>query len=65
MFPEFERFEFEDQPFEHFIGHGGLSSAQSTEWLGWLQAEAPWKLTVSEFYEQYEFSLLDLAHTSA
>ena len=28
-------------------------------WLDWFETDAPWKLTTAEFYEQYEFSLLD------
>ena len=65
MFPKFEQIEFEDQPFEHFFGNGGLSPAQLARWLGWLEAEAPWKLTIAEFYEQYEFSLLDAVYIPA
>jgi hypothetical protein len=28
--------------------------------LKWFREGAPWKLTIAEFYEQFEFSLLDL-----
>ena len=57
MFPELDSVEFEALPFEHFVGRCGPSAAR-TEWLDWLEAEAPWELTTAEFYEQYEFSLL-------
>ena len=48
--------ELEALPFEHFTGHGKLP-APVPELLDWLETEAPWKLTRTEFYEQYEFSL--------
>ena len=48
--------ELEALPFEHFTGHGKLP-ATGTELLDWLETEAPWELTRTEFYEQYEFSL--------
>ena len=44
-------------PFEHFVGHG-MEPHAGREWLDWLETEAPWKLTTTDFYEQYEFSLL-------
>ena len=58
MFPQFNQIEFRSQPFEYFVGYAGSSSVQLAEWLDWLETEAPWTLTVAEFYEQYEFSLL-------
>lgn len=57
MFPELESIAFEALPFEHFVGRCALP-ADGTEWLDWLEGEAPWELTTAEFYEQYEFSLL-------
>lgn len=65
MFPEFNQIEFRSQPFEHFIGYAGSSPTQLTGWLDWLETEAPWKLTVAEFYEQYEFSLLHVEQNPA
>ena len=56
MFPELDSVEFQGLPFEHFLGHARLLDGSAT-WLDWLEKEAPWKLTVAEFYEQYEFSL--------
>jgi Rps23 Pro-64 3,4-dihydroxylase Tpa1-like proline 4-hydroxylase len=32
----------------------------SSRILSWLETSAPWHLTVQDFYEQYEFSLLDV-----
>ena len=57
MFPELHSIELEMRPFEHFVGRGE-PSATGTGWLDWLETEAPWVLTTTEFYEQYEFSLL-------
>ena len=57
MFPELGSIVFETLPFEHFAGRCDPSAA-CTEWLDWLEREAPWELTMAEFYEQYEFSLL-------
>lgn len=57
MFPELDSIVFGTLPFEHFVGRCDPSGA-CTEWLDWLEREAPWKLTTAEFYEQYEFSLL-------
>ena len=54
---EVNSIEFEALPFEHFTGHGGPPAARP-EWIEWLETEAPWKLTSTDFYEQYEFSLL-------
>ena len=60
MFPELHSIEFETQPFDHFVGRGKLP-AVGTGWLDWLETEAPWELTTTEFYEQYEFSLLHVS----
>lgn len=57
MFPDLDSITFEASPFEHFTGHCETPAA-SMEWLDWLEREAPWELTKTEFYEQYEFSLL-------
>ena len=60
MFPDLDSIEYDTWPFEHFIGHGMHSNA-GHEWLDWLETDAPWKLTETDFYEQYEFSLLHAA----
>ena len=56
MFPELESVEFRLFPFENFLGQTALPDG-GAEWLDWLEKEAPWELTVTEFYEQYEFGL--------
>ena len=57
MFPKLESVEFQALPFEHFLGQAKLPN-KGEVWLDWLEKEAPWELTVTEFYEQYELSLL-------
>lgn len=59
VFPEFNSIEHETRPFEHVVGHCTLTS-DSEDWLNWLEGDAPWKFTATDFYEQYEFSLLDV-----
>ena len=56
MFPELDSVEFQALPFEHFLGRAGLPDG-GAGLLDWLEKDAPWKLTVTDFYEQYEFSL--------
>ena len=58
MFPELDAVACDSLPFEHFTGQAKLPRG-CEEWLDWLETDAPWKLTTAEFYEQYEFSLLD------
>ena len=58
MFPEFGSVDFNKLPFEHFTGHCMQLDAYP-EWLEWFETSAPWKLTMTDFYEQYEFSLLN------
>ena len=59
VFPEFNSIKHETRPFEHVVGHCTLTG-DSEDWLHWLEDDAPWKLTATDFYEQYEFSLLDV-----
>ena len=48
-----------DDPFPYLTANGGLGEVNSSALLEWLENEAPWKLVEMDFYEQYEFSLLD------
>ncbi len=59
MFPDFQIIDFHECPFEHFMGHCMQFDACQA-WIHWLEHCAPWKLTTAAFYEQYEFSLLDI-----
>ena len=57
MFPEFDSIRYEPQPFEHLVGQCKLIGTWD-ESLSWLEGDAPWEFTATDFYEQYEFSLL-------
>jgi Rps23 Pro-64 3,4-dihydroxylase Tpa1-like proline 4-hydroxylase len=46
-------------PFPHLRIVDILRRDDADRVLSWLREEAPWKLNVADFYEQYEFSLLD------
>ncbi len=48
------------EPFPYFTASEGFGEELSSTILDWLEAEAPWRLTEADFYEQYEFSLLDV-----
>ena len=60
MFPELDSIEYDTLPFDHFVADGREPNAYR-EWLEWLEEDAPWELTITEFYEQYEFSLLHVS----
>ncbi len=47
------------EPFPYLTAVEGLGEVMSSAFLSWLENEAPWKLVETDFYEQYEFSLLD------
>jgi hypothetical protein len=46
-------------PFQHFLVPGVLSEKVSLAALEWLERDAPWKLVHADFYDQYEFDLID------
>lgn len=48
-----------NEPFPYLTAVEGLGVVTSSSFLEWLENEAPWKLVEADFYEQYEFSLLD------
>lgn len=43
-------------PFPHALQEDALSDVDSEVLLTWLESDAPWKLKIAEFYQQYEFS---------
>lgn len=47
-------------PFPYYALNKVFTHEASLEILKWLESEAPWRLRVAEFYEQYEFSFADL-----
>jgi 2OG-Fe(II) oxygenase superfamily len=46
-------------PFPHLRIAEILQREEADFVLRWLRKEAPWRLIIAEFYEQYEFSLLN------
>jgi Rps23 Pro-64 3,4-dihydroxylase Tpa1-like proline 4-hydroxylase len=52
-------------PFPHFIVHDALGAESSSAFLRWLETDAPWRLKIAAFYQQYEFSLCDTVLPSA
>ena len=48
------------KPFPHFITPHILPNRIITELHGWLERDAPWNLVEESFYEQFEFSILDV-----
>jgi Rps23 Pro-64 3,4-dihydroxylase Tpa1-like proline 4-hydroxylase len=49
----------ERHPFDHFLIKTAVDNKFQSVCLDWLESEAPWSLTETNFYEQYEFSLLE------
>jgi len=47
------------EPFPYAISPESLDLNVSSQILGWLESDAPWRLVETEFYEQFEFSLYD------
>ncbi len=50
-----------DRPYPHVVVPEALDDHLAGSLLAWLEQEAPWRLTREAFYEQYEFSLHDVA----
>ena len=45
------------EPFRHATCRNFLPAALLEETLSWMQEEAPWRLRVASFYEQWELHL--------
>ncbi|MFC4595609.1 cyclophane-containing peptide 2OG-Fe(II) oxygenase YhhC [Sphingobium tyrosinilyticum] len=60
MTPHFEDAIAAVAPFPHASIPAILSPDEAAAALSWLTFEAPWSLRTESFYEQYEFSLLDV-----
>lgn len=57
---DFSASRFETQPFPHFCASAVLAPALERGLYEWLEDAATWELTTTDFYEQYEFSLLHI-----
>ncbi|MCY4428509.1 MAG: 2OG-Fe(II) oxygenase [Halieaceae bacterium] len=51
--------EHAEKPFRYFLADQCLDIATERALLVWFESDAPWRLVEKDFYEQYEFSLLD------
>lgn len=49
-----------EAPFPHAFSPNAFNAEFSMELLSWLEKSAPWSLTETDFYEQYEFSFYDI-----
>lgn len=55
---DLEAASIEDEPFPHFSTSSVLPNAMIAEIFNWFQDTRIWNLVETDFYEQYEFSLL-------
>lgn len=46
-------------PFHYFVSPAAFREATADRILSWFKSDAPWRLVETDFYEQYEFSLID------
>lgn len=56
---DFSPFEVFSDPFPYAITTRAFNDEMSYAILEWLRTEASWKLVETDFYEQFEFSLVD------
>ncbi len=47
-------------PFRYFLARRCLTPDIEQALLEWFETDAPWRLVEADFYEQYEFSMLDV-----
>ena len=48
------------EPFPYLVSPECLDVDVSCQLLAWFESDAPWQLVETDFYEQFEFSLLDI-----
>ena len=56
-----EAVELHDVPFRYFLARRCLAADIEQTLLEWFETDAPWQLVETDFYEQYEFRMLDVA----
>ncbi len=56
-----EAVELHDAPFRYFLAWRCLAPDIEQTLLEWFETDAPWQLVETDFYEQYEFRMLDVA----
>ena len=52
--------EFHAFPFRYFLARRCFSPDLHLALLEWFEADTPWRLVETDFYEQYEFSMFDV-----
>lgn len=53
-------FDIFTEPFSYAVTPRFFDNVASIAILEWLEADAPWQLVETDFYEQYEFSFMDV-----
>lgn len=59
MFPSLNNIDFKNAPFKFFTSSPNTEEGTMSTWLDWFENQAPWRLVETDFYEQYEFSLIN------
>jgi Rps23 Pro-64 3,4-dihydroxylase Tpa1-like proline 4-hydroxylase len=57
---DFTDSEIQIKPFHYLILPKAFEPEDSLSILKWLETDAPWKLVETDFYEQFEFDVLDV-----
>lgn len=60
MFPSLNDIDFKTAPFSFFSSPPNTNENTISTWLNWFENQAPWRLVETDFYEQHEFSMLNL-----
>jgi len=61
MFPAIKNLKFYKEPYSFFLSSPNTEKVKLLEWVEWFESWAPWSLVEMDFYEQYEFSLLNVS----
>ncbi|MGV3613423.1 MAG: cyclophane-containing peptide 2OG-Fe(II) oxygenase YhhC [Fluviicola sp.] len=56
---DFSNIEIENNPFPHFVGKQILTQEKAKEIYSWLSETVLWRFIETDFYSQFEFSLLN------
>ena len=60
MFPIIKNINSYKKPYPFFSSKPNTKKEKLLEWVEWFEQSAPWSLVEADFYEQYEFSLLNI-----
>lgn len=56
----FSTVDFENDPFPHFSSTSVFSNGIDSSLFDWFEKTSEWELVTTDFYEQYEFSFLNI-----